>query len=237
MTYRAVIFDLFGTLIPNFSLNEYHLTVTRMAFILGVPEAVFWELWSATFTDSILGILPDPQARIIHLCQKLGMVPPKEKIEEAARLRFEYEAQTMIPRPEAVEVLATLKSGDYRIGLITDCSFEAAAIWKDTPLAPFFGVTVFSCLAHIRKPDPRIYRLALEQLHVAPGECCYIGDGSSKELSGAQNVGLRAVQLRIPAEDDPDVYRVDREDWQGETIQSLNEVPGLVGFNVQRFKG
>jgi putative hydrolase of the HAD superfamily len=228
MKYRAVIFDLFGTLVPNFSLSEYHQTVDRMALLLGAPEAAFWEFWSATFNDSILGILPDPYARIIHVCRKLGMAPPAEKIREAAQIRFAYEAATMDPRPEAVSVLFALKSSDYRLGLISDCSFEAVAVWPNTPLAPFFAATVFSCVAGLRKPDPRIYRLALDQLNVSPAECCYIGDGSSHELSGASAAGLRAVRLLVPSEDDPDVYRVDKEDWQGETIASLNEVPFLL---------
>jgi putative hydrolase of the HAD superfamily len=230
MKYKAVIFDLFGTLIPSFSESEYRLTAKRIAELLSAPTELFWSRWSAAFEDSILGIFPNTIAQVVHVCRELGIAPRAEQVAAAAGMFLEYEARTMIPRPEAVDVLAGLKEAGYRIGLISDCSSEATAIWKDTPLAPFFDVTVFSCLAHMRKPDPRIYRLALEQLRVTPGECCYIGDGSSKELSGAERAGLRAVQLRIPAEDDPDVYRVDREDWQGEKIQSLSEVPGLVGF-------
>jgi putative hydrolase of the HAD superfamily len=228
MKYRGIIFDLFGTLVPSFSEREYHQTVDRMAVLLDLPEAEFWEVWSATFSDSILGILPNPEARIRQVCQKLGFSPRAETLREAARIRFQYEAQTMVARADAVNVLAALKKGDYKIGLISDCSFEAVEVWPETPLAPFFNVAVFSCQVGMKKPDPRIYRLALEKLRVSPGECCYIGDGSSQELSGAARVGLRAVQLRIPGEDDPDVYRIGLEDWKGESIGSLSEVLGLV---------
>ncbi|MBN1190041.1 MAG: HAD-IA family hydrolase [Dehalococcoidales bacterium] len=228
MKYRAVIFDLFGTLVPNFSEKAYRRTVKDMAGILSVPDENFLELWADTFEESILGILPDPAARIRYICRKLDIQPAEEKVAEAARLRFDYEAETMIACPEALGMLSGLKKSGYRIGLISDCSYEAPAVWHNTPLASFFDVTVFSCLVGMRKPDPRIYRLALEQFGLSARECCYIGDGSSRELSGAAKVGLRAVQLRVPGEFGEDVYRLGLENWQGEFISTLSEVPDLL---------
>jgi putative hydrolase of the HAD superfamily len=226
--YVAVIFDLFGTLVPSFTESEYRLTIKRIADLLSAPPDRFWNRWCATFEDSILGILPDPAAQIGKVCRELDIKPPAEDIKDASGVFLEYEALTMLPRPGAVEVLAALKTANYRTGLISDCSFAATVAWKETPLAPYFDVTVFSCLAGMRKPDPRIYLLALDQLKATPGQCCYIGDGSSRELSGAAQAGLRAVQLRVPGEDGEDIYRVGLEDWQGESIQSLNDVPKLL---------
>ena len=67
----------------------------------------------------------------------------------------------------------------------------------------------------MRKPDPRIYRLAIQQLDVEPGDCLYVEMSSSCELTGASAVGMQAVQLCIPAE--KDAFRVDIEDWEGES--------------------
>jgi putative hydrolase of the HAD superfamily len=228
MKYKAVIFDLFGTLVPSFGETEYRLVVKQIAGMISAPPDVFWDRWCATFEDSILGILPDPAAQVVHVCRELNIAPAVKEIEEAAGMFLEYEARTMLPRPGAVEMLSGLKEAGYSTGLISDCSQAATEVWKDSPLAAFFEVCVFSCQAGIRKPDPRIYRLALEQLKVASGQCCYVGDGSSRELSGAARVGLRAVQLRVPGEDGEDVYRIGLEDWQGESIKSLSEVPGLL---------
>ena len=38
---RAIIFDLFGTLVDNFSFRRHEQVVTRMATLLGVPRADF----------------------------------------------------------------------------------------------------------------------------------------------------------------------------------------------------
>jgi putative hydrolase of the HAD superfamily len=228
MNYQAVIFDLFGTLIPSFSEKEYRQTVMQTATILSATPEEYWQLWAATFDDSILGIISDYEAKIIHICQKMELNPKMDKIRKATKILFDYEKTTMIPRQEAIGVLSALKIKGYKIGLITDCSFEATAIWKDTALAPFFDVTIFSCSVGLRKPDPRIYHLALNKLGVESRLSLYIGDGSSRELTGATQVGMQAIQLRTPGEDSPDVYRVNKEDWQGAIIKSLTDVLALV---------
>lgn len=47
----------------------------------------------------------------------------------------------------------------------------------------------------VLKPDPLIYRAALDALGVAPGEAAFVGDGRDHELLGARRLGLRAVLI------------------------------------------
>ncbi len=122
-----------------------------------------------------------------------------------------------------------MKAAGLKTALISDCTGEIPYIWGSTPFAPLFDVTVFSCIAGIKKPDPRIYRLATDELGVAPEDCLYIGDGSSRELTGARAVGMHPVLIRVPDESD-DAHRIDAESrtWRGAVINSLDEVPGLL---------
>ena len=133
----------------------------------------------------------------------------------------------MVPRPEAAEVLSTIQQKGYKTGLISDCSSNTPILWESTSLKAFFKVTIFSCAVGIKKPDPRIYRMALEQLGVKPPDCLYIGDGSSYELTGALKVGMHPVWIRIPDERE-DNFRIDEEDWDGPVISSLKEVLDLL---------
>ena len=228
MKYKAVIFDLFGTLIPSFSLQEYREKVRQMAAVLEVDPEEFWRQWTTTFRESLIGTFSSQEDRIIHIGRELGSRPDIARVKEAEQIIFKYEEETMLPRPEAPGVLAELKSMELKIGLISDCSPEAPLLWKGTSLAPYFDSTIFSCLAGMQKPDPGIYRLATEQLGVEARDCLYVGDGSSTELTGASRAGMHAVQIRVPGEDDPDVYRVNKEGWQGTIITSLKEVLDLV---------
>ena len=48
MKYQAVIFDLFGTLIDNFSLREHQSVLAQMASVLSAPPDDFTRLWFET---------------------------------------------------------------------------------------------------------------------------------------------------------------------------------------------
>jgi putative hydrolase of the HAD superfamily len=198
-----------------------------MASILSVPYDEFTLLWFDTFHQRITGALSTPQANIEHICQKLGIQVNDAQIELAGRVRLDYTIRSFKPRPGSVEVLAQLKSAGYKTGLISDCSSEIPKIWAKTPLAPFFDITVFSCSAGIKKPNPRIYQTATEQLGVEPQTCLYIGDGSSQELTGAFQVGMNPVLIRVPDES-VDAHFIDREEWDGTVISSLQEVLTLI---------
>jgi putative hydrolase of the HAD superfamily len=226
--YQAVIFDLFGTLIKNFRRPGYENVLAEMASILSVPREDFLNQWFDSFRERITGIFPTPEANIKHICQTLKIQVSEGQVKEAARMRLDYTKASMKPRPGALEVLAYLRGEDYKIGLISDCSGEIPMVWDNTPFAPFFDVTVFSCVAGIKKPDPRIYYLATDQLEVEPDDCLYIGDGSSHELTGALHVGMHPVLIRDP--DEPvDAHLVEREEqWDGAVIISLKEVLNLI---------
>ncbi len=226
--YEAVIFDLFGTLVDNFSVREHESVLTEMASVLGVPPDKFIRLWLNTFPQRATGVLPTPEANIEHICQKLGAHVSDANVKSAAKIRFSFTARSVTPRADSLETLSRLKSKGLKTGLISDCSGEVPTIWGDTPFASLFDVTVFSCVAGMRKPDPRIYQLATEQLGVRPQRCLYIGDGSSHELTGASQVGMHPVLLRTPDKENTDAHQIDREDWNGPVISSLKEILTLL---------
>jgi putative hydrolase of the HAD superfamily len=229
MRYQAVVFDLFGTLVPNFSVSEYRRVLEEMAHALGAPAEEFARVWTATFEERVLGLADGTAGDVKGVCARLGSIPSDERVAKAVRLRLEFTRRQLVPRDGAVETVAALRARGHRIALITDCTNEAPALWRETPLAPLFDETVFSCLVHMKKPDPEIYRLACSRLQVIPERCLYVGDGGSRELSGAAQVGLHPVMLRPPHEDGDDVHRVDPEGWAGPVVATLAEVLELVG--------
>jgi putative hydrolase of the HAD superfamily len=226
MKYKAVIFDLFGTLVPSFTEREYRGILRQMAGILDVPPPAFEVAWSETFSESVLGIIPGIKEKVILTGRQMGSEFARDKAAAAADLMNGYSARCMQPRTGAPEVLSQIKQKGLKTGLVSDCTPDAPELWKKTVLAPLVDVTVFSCLVGLRKPDPRIYRLAIGQLAVDPAECLYVGDGASRELTGALEVGLRPIQLYIASE--KDAFRVEKESWKGKVITSLNEVLDLL---------
>jgi len=230
MKYQAVIFDLFGTLIDNYSIEEHEGVLREMASVLSAPSDEFIRLWYDTFNERCTGILQLPEDNIDYVCRKLGVPVEDSRRKLAARMRFDLTVRSLRPSPETIQVISHLKSRGYRTGLVTDCSAEVPAIWKDTPFAPLFDVTVFSCMVGVKKPAPRIYRIAAKKLGVEPQDCLYIGDGSSNELTGAADIGMHPVLIRDPDEDSSKVHRVEAEAdrWDGPVISSLKDVLALV---------
>ncbi|MCK4274024.1 MAG: HAD family hydrolase [Dehalococcoidales bacterium] len=226
--YKAVIFDLFGTLIENFSRSEYAAVFGEMAEILSVPPDEFLRSWGEAFDQRATGVFPTTGDAIKYLSLKLNPQVADAQIKQAVRVRLDYTKRSINPREGAIEVLGHLRAAEYSTGLISDCTSEIPHVWESTPFAPLLDVTVFSCVVGIKKPDPRIYHIATERLGVEPQDCLYIGDGSSRELTGALQVGMHPVLISVPDESD-DTHFIDREDdWQGPVISSLQEVPGLL---------
>jgi putative hydrolase of the HAD superfamily len=124
-----------------------------------------------------------------------------------------------------VETLQELRRRDVGTGLITVCSEDVVDVWHETPFAGLFDAEVFSSSCGLRKPDERIYRLALDELGLEPSEALFVGDGANDELAGAERVGMRAVLIHRPGEEPawPEL-----RDWPGTRITTIPQVLELV---------
>ena len=230
MKYKAVIFDLFGTLVDIFSRDKYDNSLLEMISILKLPWAEFREIWMKTASQRAVGTFKTLEANLEYICNKLDLAYTEKQIENASRIRHDFVVQALAPRKDAIEVISTLKSNGHKIGLVSNCSPEPPVVWKDTPFAPYFDVTVFSSTAGLRKPDPRIYQMAIEKLGVKAKDCLYIGDGDSNELTGALKIGMKPVLIRNTHENHENTVRsgFEGDAWQGTVITSLKEVLNLL---------
>jgi putative hydrolase of the HAD superfamily len=230
MKYKAVIFDLFGTLVKNFTVQQHEWTLGQMAEILTTPRDEFIRLWYGTFNMRCLGELKTPEENVEYVCRELSIAADNDLVKKAAQIRYTLTRDTLVPLTGSLDMLSSLKKQGIKIGLVSDCSSEVPRIWPDTPFDQLFDITVFSCTEGVKKPDPQIYTLAAEKLYVNPEDCLYIGDGSSNELTGAAAVGMHPVLIIDPEEDQAGTHRVDFEgaEWEGPVISSLKEVLNIV---------
>ncbi len=229
MNYTAVIFDLYGTLVDNFSFSEHKLVLEKMADILQMPTEDFVSIWLDTFNDRATGKIPGIKGSIDHIGRLTGTIPDPAGVEKAIQIKYDFTRKALTPRNDAVKTLTRLNSMGLKIGLISDCTSETPANWNNSAFRGLIDITIFSCLVKIKKPDPRIYQQACLGLEESPQNCLYIGDGSSQELTGARNAGLHPVLIQVPYEKDYDFVQLDAEDWDGPAISSLSEV--LTFFN------
>jgi putative hydrolase of the HAD superfamily len=213
---RAVIFDLWDTLI-DFDPVIGRAFQDRVAERLGRDPDELATLWVEGRGRRESGPLRD---------YLLELGAEEDAAEELAALRLESTRPLLKPRPGTLETLAELRRRGYALGLITVCSEDVERLWEETPFADMFDAAVFSCSVGLRKPDPRIYHLALDELGVDPGEAIFVGDGANDELAGAERVGMRAVLIHREGEE-PQWDEV--RDWQGPRITEIPQVLSHLG--------
>jgi putative hydrolase of the HAD superfamily len=227
MQFHAIIFDLYGTLVNAFasSLGQLHTDFVRT---LGVPPEPFIRLWSQTTDMRVRGAFQSVEASIEYVCNLIGTSLTAEQMSRAVEIRMQLVRRTLLPRPDALEILMRLKNDNFKIGLLSNCSIEIPILWPETPLSAVIDSAIFSSRERLTKPDPRIYRLACRRLNVAPEFCLYVADGENFELAAAARTGLKPVLLQNAAcESGSELLREARE-WQGAAIGTLSEVPALV---------
>jgi len=226
MKFKAIIFDLFGTLVCDFmAVGQTH---DELAAILGVPYEPFMKLWREITGRRTMGEFQTVEASIEHVCGALGVQVNAAQMAKAVEFRLEYTRRALVPRPDAVATLTQLKHAGFKVGLLSNCSIEIPILWPETVFADLIENPIFSSRERLKKPDPRIYHLACERLGVEPEACLYIADGENHELSAAAKVGLHPVLIRSLSRDNGKELLREAREWQGDSTGSLTEVLQLV---------
>jgi putative hydrolase of the HAD superfamily len=229
MRFEAVVFDLFGTLVPGFSQGRFEASLAAMAGALGVSGGEFIRQWSfETWEDRATGRFDTIEANVRQICEALGQTPDDDQVAEAVGIRIAFTREILTPRGDAIATLKGIRASGRKIGLISDCSAEVPALWPEIGLESLIDVAVFSCVAGMKKPDPRNYLLACDGLGTAPEKCLYVGDGFSQELAGASRVGMTAVLIAPVGEETADTSEKEGATWSGPVVETLSEVASMV---------
>jgi putative hydrolase of the HAD superfamily len=191
---RVILFDLFFTLIDP--LKDRLFQESEYA-VLQVERGEF-EGWNEIDYDMrASGKIRGPYEVFRHIVRG-------QAIDEALLLRAAHARMERIRRAlcgveeQKLALLKKLRDLGFRIGLVSNADDMDIHHWQSSPLRSCFDQTIFSCEVGLLKPDPRIYRLALERLGLEaarPGEklsprCFYVGDGGHEELRGAGEAGM-----------------------------------------------
>lgn len=106
--------------------------------------------------------------------------------------------QTVDHDPAAQRVLQELRDRGVKTGLLSNTHWprELHERWLDEAgLRTLLDARVYTCeLAHM-KPHEEAFNAVLAAVDVAPEHAVFVGDRPRDDISGAQNVGMRAVLL------------------------------------------
>jgi putative hydrolase of the HAD superfamily len=100
-------------------------------------------------------------------------------------------------RAAMVERAQRIVARGYRTALVTNNAHEFREGWRKlVPADELFHVIVDSCEVGVRKPDPRIFALALEKLGGVRPERALFLDGHPSNVAAAAKLGIRSVLVR-----------------------------------------
>jgi putative hydrolase of the HAD superfamily len=228
-TPRAVLFDLYGTLVSPGAASARTAVVRAMAAELGADPDAYVAAVRDSFDERARGKLGGLDETLLVLARRAGATPKPGAVARAAVLRLSFTRRLLSAPCETLSVLGSVRHAGFLTALVSDCTIETPTLWPNSSLARLMQASAFSCLLGVRKPDPAIYLHAVAQLGVAPEECLFVGDGGSRELTGARALGMRAVRLLRPGEEEADRYDHDVA-FTGEAIATLSELLVFLGL-------
>ncbi len=194
---KAVIFDLYGTLIYNKDTNSY----LRLFFELGLSPEEMKQARKIALTEDFADL-----SELVKRIKPAAAIDLQSYEEEVAA--GISSARTF---PETYEVLEALQKRYLQLGLISNVASPYKKCFFDLGLEKYFDTVIFSCEAGLRKPDPRIYERAIKELGLEPAQTFMIGDKLHCDVDGPAAIGMKATLI-------------DRENKYHFSIQSLGGI-------------
>ncbi len=188
---RAVIFDMFETLITHYNSPLYF--GAQMAEDAGISVDKFQSLWHPTEDDRTIGNLT--LEAVLEMILKENQCYSERTLKKIVDKRIAAkEACFRHLHNEIIPMLTNLKERGFLVALISNCFSEEAKVIRESNLYPYFDAVYLSYEQGIQKPDEKIYERCMESLSVSAEECLYVGDGGSNELEAARKLGMKALQ-------------------------------------------
>jgi putative hydrolase of the HAD superfamily len=198
MPYRAVLFDLGGVVVgsPLDAIAEYEVE-------LGLPRNTINRIVVDTGPTGAWSRLERGELTLDAFYPAFDADCAAAGARISAREMMIRVAGATAPRPAMLEAIRRVRAGGLLAGAITN-----NWITEDEgtgALRTHFDVFVESAVVGIRKPDPRIYHLACEQLGVGPPDAVFLDD-IGHNLKAARALGMATIRVG-----DPDVALAELE--------------------------
>jgi len=208
---RAVFFDLYNTLVnydpPREEIQaeicrEFGLEVQAEAIRRGIPAAdnFFYEE-NARFPIG----RRRPQEKLdlyaeyeLIILREAGIQVSKElalQIMTKFGLKLRQPDAKLVLFDDVEPALAQLKGQGLTLGMVTNVDFDITPICRRLGLSSYLDFVVTSYEVHAEKPDPAIFRAALERAAVKPSEAIHVGDQYHADVLGARNAGIKPLLL------------------------------------------
>lgn len=229
----ALFFDLDGTLVREGAGEAVQRTAVTLAQrhglsaegILAANTSAWRDCWADQGERWMRGELSgDALPRDIwqRTLERFGQDDPA-LVDEAVEIHVREERATFTLFEESLAVLDALRADRMPLGLITNGPAESQrAKLVAAGIDDRFDVVIASGDLGVVKPEPEIFRHALDLLGIRAAQAAHVGDSFTADIVGAASVGMRAVWVNRQADAPP------RTDVPHHDCRSLRDVLALV---------
>lgn len=239
MNRKGIFFDLYGTLFIFGDMNAAWRDWSEAYFALSQEYGCF--ISEKEFKNGLNGFFSKPKPVIID--SELSLYQHRIK-DHAESINFVFSAdqlhciasatinawQNHIRLDnETIPLLKKLKPY-YTLALVSnfDHPNHVYSLLADLELAPLFDEIIISGEVGADKPDPKIFRVALQRTNLEPKEVFFVGD-SVEDMEGAKAVGLNPVYIKREREkDDHVVVDFHNDPFNQDRIQKQPEKIGII---------
>jgi putative hydrolase of the HAD superfamily len=229
VTVETLFLDAGGVLVfPNWNriseaLASHAVYVEPAALAAAEPRAK-WIL----DTGKASGVLNDHERgwKYFNLILEGAGVPLSDATDAALAELHEYHAVhnlwEFLP-PDVVPALERLRAIVPRMVVISNANGTLHAVFDRLGLTRHFDLAFDSYREGVEKPDPRLFRIALERVGARPETTTHVGDLYHVDVVGARNAKLGAVLL-----DPTGIY----EDFDCVRVKSLDALADLLSTSA-----
>jgi putative hydrolase of the HAD superfamily len=203
---RAVFFDAGNTLLRmNYGVIAEQLAVLGRPVAEAAIQRANWQALVRLDADLFAPALPGSSTEnpataeryLRYLLEGVGIVD-EPTIAAVMAWRRAYKSSTglfNVVDPNAIPALRAVRDAGLSAAVISNSDGSARTSLERLGLLTYLDFVLDSGEVGVEKPDPRIFRLALERAGLEPPEAAYIGDLYSIDVRGAQAAGLHAILL------------------------------------------
>jgi HAD superfamily hydrolase (TIGR01509 family) len=196
---RAVVLDLYDTLV----WTEWSLLRDRLSDALGMSPRDLMRGFAQTHEARGLGTFGSVEGDLAAVLRAAGASPADDQVRALAELeRLVLTDGGVHLYDDALPVLRELRRRAIPTAIVSNCDHLTRPIVDALGLGEEVDAVVLSFEVRAMKPDPRIYRIALERIR-AEGRGSTFVDDQSAYLDGAAEVGMATLQIVRPTTTDP----------------------------------
>ena len=187
MACRAVIFDLGGVVVgsPLHAIAAYERDHD-------LPPGVINRVVVDTAPSGAWSRLERGELRLEQFYPAFDADCAAAGYTISAREMMLRVAEYVAPRPPMLAAIRCIRARGLLVGAITNNWVVEEG--GTSALRPHFDVFIESAVVGIRKPDPRIFHLACEELGVAPHESVFLDD-IGLNLKAARALGMTTIKV------------------------------------------